>query len=271
MENRSIRPLAVVTGASSGIGYELARQCAEHGHDLVICAEDEGIAVAASHLQAIGITVEPVQADLSQHEGVERLYGALRGRAVDVMAINAGVGVSGDFSTETSLTEELEMINLNVISTVHLAKLVARDMVAQGHGRMLFTSSIAAVMPTPYLAVYGATKAFIFNFAEALREELKGAGVTVTALLPGATDTRFFTRAHMEDTKAAAKKKEDPAEVARQGYEALMKGTDHVFAGTVLDKLQGAMSRIMPETIKAAQHGRELRPGSAGEGRGTIH
>lgn len=267
------RPLAVVTGASSGIGYALAEQFVENGFDLVIASDSDSIHDAARRLKGRGATVETVQADLATYDGVEKLYNAIQatGKPVDSLAINAGVGVSGEF-TNTSLDDELNLINLNVTSAVHLAKRIARDMVDAHHGRIMFTSSIAAVMPAPFLAVYGASKAFLFSFSEALRNELKETGVTVTALMPGPTDTNFFMRAGMEDTKAATGKKADPSDVAREGFKALMKGEDHIFAGSMKVKVQGAMAEILPETVKAEQHRRIAEPGSAnGSAGGSRH
>lgn len=260
------RPLAVVTGASSGIGYELARQFAQHGYDLVVCAEDIGIQTAARALEADGVRVYPVQLDLRTFEGVERLYEEIRdtGVPVSAIALNAGVGVNGDFTRETDLREELAMIQLNVVSTVHLAKLVARDMVARGQGKILITSSVAGTMPTPLSAVYGATKAFGLSFAASLRHELKDTGVSVTALLPGPTDTDFFERAGMEDTKAAEKaEKNDPADVAKQAFDALMADKDRVVAATSLaTKLSGVTARFVPESLKAEQHRKMAEHGS---------
>jgi len=260
--------LAAVTGASSGIGLELARVFAKNGFDLFIIAEDAGIDAAADDLRATGARVDAIRADLATGQGVRDVYErmATLGRPIDVMAINAGVGVGGPF-VENSLEEELNLINLNVVSTVVLAKLVLRDMVQRNHGRVLFTSSIAADMPAPFEAVYGASKAFIQSFAEAVRNELKDTNVTITALQPGATDTNFFHRAHMEDTKVGAGKKDDPADVARDAYDALMAGKDHVVAGSFKNKAQDTMAKFVPETTAAEQHRKESEPGSASDAR----
>jgi short-subunit dehydrogenase len=258
--------LAVVTGASSGIGYELANQFAQHGYDLVICAEDGSIHDAAKLLQSAGTNVHAIQVDLRTYEGVEDFYEQVeqRGTPVDAIAINAGVGVGGDFTRETSLRDELAMINLNVVSTVHLAKRVAREMVARGSGKILITASVAGTMPTPLSAVYGATKAFDLSFAASLRHELKDTGVSVTALLPGPTDTEFFERAGIEDTKLAEEaERNSPADVAKQGVEALMAGKDRVNAASSLaTKVQGAAARFMPEAAKAEMHKKKAEPGS---------
>src|SRR4051794_38462100 len=215
------RPLAVVTGASSGIGLELARQFAEHGYDLLIAAEDDGITTAAQALSGeSGTSVRPVRTDLATFEGVEELYGAIQsdGRPLEAIAINAGRGAGGDFTRDTDLRDELNIIDLNVTSTVHLAKRVLPDMVARQNGKVLFTSSIAATMPGAYQAVYNASKSFVQSFAQAIRNELKDTGVTITALMPGPTDTEFFDRAQMQDTSVATGPKDDPAEVARDGF-----------------------------------------------------
>ena len=267
MDSSMTRPLAVVTGASSGIGYELAKQFAHHGFDLVIAAEDPGINMAARDLAELGGQIEPVQVDLATYDGVETLYQAIKatGRPVEAIAINAGVGVGGEFARETDLRDELKLIHLNVVSSVHLAKRVVQDMVARGHGRMLFTSSIAALMPGPFEAVYAASKAFVQSFAEALRNELKDTGVTVTALQPGPTETNFFHRADMDDTRVGASSKDDPAQVAQQGFDALMAGKDHVIAGSITTKLQAAMTNVLPATANAEQHRKLAEPGSAND------
>ncbi len=268
MDNSTARPLAVVTGASSGIGFELARQFAQHGFDVLVTAEGDGIDRTARQLGTFGTSIYSVRSDLARYEGVEKLCNSIEamGRPVDAIAINAGVGVSGDFARDTRLEDELKLIALNVTSSVHLAKCVLRRMVERKHGRVLFTSSIAGTMPAPFEAVYGASKAFLLSFSEALRNELKDTGVTVTALLPGATDTNFFRRAGMEDTRVGAGEKDSAEDVARDGFEALMAGDDKVIAGSFKNKLQGgAGARILPETVKAELHRRMAEPGSAPE------
>lgn len=260
----STRPLAVVTGASSGIGYELAKQFAQNGFDLLVTATGESINQAAQTFEKLGAKVETVQADLVTYDGVEALYSKIKAtnRPVEAIAINAGVGVGGDFVRETDLQEELNLINLNVVSSVHLAKRVLKDMVERGKGRVLFTASIASLQPGPFEAVYAASKAFVHSFAEAIRNELKDTGVTVTALMPGPTDTNFFHRAGMDDTKVGADKKDDPAEVAKQGFEALMAGKDDTIAGSLKTKLQGMVSKVLPDTVNAETHRQLSEPGS---------
>jgi uncharacterized protein len=256
------RPFAVVTGASSGIGYELARQFSENGFDVLAAAEDAGIETAAAEIAA---TVTPIRVDLATYEGVEELYRAIAatGRPVDALALNAGRGLGGDFARETDLREELNIIDVNVTSTVHLAKRVLPGMVARGAGRMLFTSSIASTMPGTYQAVYNASKSFVQSFALALRNELKDTGVTVTALMPGPTDTEFFERAEMLDTRVGAGEKDDPALVAKQGFEAMMKGKDRVVGGGVKTKVMAAAAKVTPDAVKAEQHRKMAEPGSA--------
>lgn len=256
------RLFAVITGASSGIGYELARVFANNGYDLLLAAGSDKIQEVASDFSD-GATVQVVQADLSTYEGVRKLWKAVEdtGRPVDAIAINAGIGVGGNFAN-TDLEEELNLIELNVTSTVHLAKLVVQQMLARGSGRILFTSSIAGTMPTPLEAVYGASKAFVLSFSKSLGHELKDTGITVTALQPGPTDTNFFHRAGMDDTEIGSEGKytNDPAEVAQQGYDAMMEGKDHVYASSLKTKAQGEMGKFIPESVKASQHQKMSEP-----------
>jgi uncharacterized protein len=264
MENEMETPFAVVTGASSGIGFELAKQFAEHGFDLLVTAEDDGIEQAATSLRSMGVMAEAVRADLATFEGVETLYQRITGsgRPIDAIALNAGVGVGGPF-VENELEAELNLIALNVTSVVHLTKRVLKDMVARNEGRILFTSSIAAEGPAPYEAIYGASKAFVQSFSEALRDELRNTNITVTALQPGATETNFFNRAGMQDTKVGTMDKSDPADVARKGFEALMEGKDHVVAAMAMEQANVAAGKVMPETTKAKMHRKLSEPGSA--------
>ena len=259
------RPLAVVTGASSGIGLELARQFVNHHFDLIVAAEDDEIAVAAAVLRAESSgQVEHVRVDLRDEQGVADLYARIRadGRPLAAIALNAGHGQGGAF-IDTDLADELSIIDLNITSTVRLAKLVLRDMVAAGEGRVLVTSSIASTMPGSFQAVYNASKSFVQSFTEALQNELKDTGVTLTSLMPGPTETDFFERADMaEDTKVGTSKKDDPAQVAQQGFEALMAGKARVVGGGLKTKVQEAAGKAMPDRLKAAMHRRMAEPGS---------
>ncbi|MEV6846990.1 SDR family NAD(P)-dependent oxidoreductase [Actinoplanes sp. NPDC051411] len=257
---------AVVTGASSGIGFELARQFAEHGYDLLIAAEDDAIEQAAAGLRRDGRNkVIAVRVDLATYEGVEKLYAAIleTGRDVDALALNAGRGIGGGFVDGTELADELNVIAVNVTSTVHLAKRVIPGMVHRDAGRVLFTSSIASTMPGTYQAVYNASKSFVQSFTEALRAELNDSNVSITSLMPGPTDTNFFHRAEMDDTRVGAGKKDDPAQVAKQGFEALMKDREKVVAGSARTKAQDAMSKVLPDRAKAEMHRKMAEPGSA--------
>jgi uncharacterized protein len=256
-------PLAVVTGASHGIGRSLAAVFAENGYDLVVAAEDDAIGTAAQELAATGVDVTPVQVDLATVEGVEELHrtATAGGRPVAAAALNVGVGVGGRFD-ETSLDDHLRLVDLNCRSTVHLAWLLVRDMRAHGEGRILVTSSVVSLAPNPYQSTYAASKAFTHSFAEGLRGELKDSGITVTSLLPGPTDTEFFERAELEDTKVGSGPKDDPDEVARAGYEALMAGKDQVVAGSFMNTVQAVASNVVPDRAKAAAMGKMTEPGS---------
>jgi short-subunit dehydrogenase len=259
------RPLALVTGASSGIGLELARQFAGHGFDLVIAARHEDLLDAAEMLRRTGAEVEAVRVDLATAAGVERLYERVRAadRPLAAAAINAGVAAGGGFATETALADELELIDLNVRGTVHLAKRVAADMVARGAGRILITSSIAANTPGAFHAVYNASKSFVQSFALALRNELRYTGVTVTALMPGPSETALFAKAGMLDTRVGAGRKDCPADVARIGFEALLAGAERATASSPFTRLEAVASRFLPDRVKAELHRRMAEPGSA--------
>jgi short-subunit dehydrogenase len=256
--------LALVTGASSGIGRELAAEFALRDWDLMICAEDAGIDRAAESLAALGGgTVRALREDLRSYDGVERLWAAAceDGRVPTVAVLNAGVGQGGPF-VENDLRDELDIIALNCTSTVHLARLVLTGMTQRGVGKVLVTSSIAATMPGSFQAVYSASKSFVQSFALAVRNELKGTGVTVTCLMPGPTDTDFFERADMLDTPVGKGRKDDAAEVARQGYEALMDGKERVVAGSLKPKAQAAAASVLPDSVKARLHRRMAEPES---------
>lgn len=266
MATTPTRPLALVTGASSGIGRELALLLAAEGYDLVITAEDDALDDARAEVEAAGAgTVEAPCLDLTRDEDVDTLVRYVRetGRGLDIAALNAGVGAGGAFATDTALADELRIIDLNVRSTVHLAKHVTRDMVRRDHGRILFTSSIAATIPGSYQAVYNASKSFVQSFALALRDELRETAVTVTALMPGPTDTEFFARADMLDTHVGAGEKADAATVAADGYAALMDGDERVVSGDLSTRAQALASHVLPDRVKAALHRRQAEPGSA--------
>jgi short-subunit dehydrogenase len=254
------RPLAIVTGASSGIGFELAKLCAENGFDLIIAADEPAIDTAADALRSIGVTIEPLMVDLATQQGVEQLHALVGGRPVDYLLANAGHGLGRAF-LDQDFEEIRHVIDTNVTGTVYLVQLITREMRARGEGKVLLTGSIAGFMPGTFSAVYNGTKAFINSFSFALRAELKGSGVTVTCLMPGATDTNFFARADELDTKVGAEEKDDPVDVARVGFDAMMAGQGDVVSG-LKNKVMTSIASITPSGIAAEQHRRMAEPGS---------
>ena len=259
------RPLAVVTGASSGIGRELARLCAHDGHDLVIAADEGPLDEVAASLRAHGATVSVVRADLATAAGVAQLVDTIGGRPVAALLANAGHGLGHAF-LDQDFGAIRHVIDTNITGTLDLIQQIGRDMRSRGHGRILVTGSIAGLMPGSFQAVYNATKAFIDSFCYALRNELKDSGVTVTCLMPGPTDTEFFDRAGMNDTQVATGKKADPADVARAGYEAMLDGDSDVVAGWK-NKLQAILSNVTPAEALAERHRQMAEPGTAKPGR----
>ncbi|HVI32464.1 SDR family NAD(P)-dependent oxidoreductase [Phenylobacterium sp.] len=258
--SEDLRPLAVITGASSGIGYELARLAAEDGHDLIIAADRPEIVEAAQAFRATGVNVEHLQVDLSERDGVDRLVALVAGRPVDVLMANAGHGLGHAF-LEQPVEDWMHVVDTNITGTIYLVQKLAPAMVERGRGRILFTGSIAGLMPGTFQAVYNGSKAFIDSFSFALRNELKDTGVTVTCLMPGPTDTDFFERAGLQDTKVGTDKKDDPAMVARVGYRAMMHGEGDVVAG-LKNKVQAAMSAVTPQSALAEMHRGMAEPGS---------
>jgi len=252
------RPLAVITGASSGIGFELAVQCARRGFDLVLAA-DRPLHDAISALRAYRGTVEGVQADLSREAGVDQLAAALGDRVPEALLANAGVGIGRGF-LDHPFDEQRRVIDTNVTGTLCLVHRLLPRMRERRRGRVMLTGSIAGYMPGSFNATYNASKAFIDSFALALRDELAGTGITVTCLMPGATDTGFFARAGMLDTRLAAQRKDDPATVARLAIDAMLEGRGVVVTG-LRSKLQRAAARVMPTTTLAALHRMMAKPG----------
>ena len=258
------KPFAIVTGASSGIGLELAGICAQQGFDLLIAADRSEIHSAASNLRTLGADVTVVEADLSTIEGVDRLWAAAAGRPVDALLANAGHGLGRAF-LDQDFADIRHVVDTNITGTIYLVQLVGRTMRSRGEGRILLTGSIAGFMPGTYQAVYNGTKAFVDSFSFALRAELKGSGVTVTCLMPGATETDFFERADMTDTKVGQSEKDDPADVARVGFEAMMRGDGDVVSGWK-NKLQTAIANVTPAGVLAEQHRAMAEPGSGRKG-----
>ncbi|MBX4909959.1 MULTISPECIES: SDR family NAD(P)-dependent oxidoreductase [Rhizobium] len=254
--------LAVVTGASTGIGYELAKCAARDGYDLIIAADENRINQAAARLKEFGTAVDAVEADLSTPEGVDRLVERITasGRSVDLLMANAGCGLGKAF-LDQNFTAARRVVDTNVTGTIHLIHAIGNQMRSRGEGRILLTGSIAGFMPGSYQAVYNATKAFINSFSFALREELKDSGVTVSCLMPGATETEFFKRAGLTDTAIGQAKKDDAGEVARIGYDAMMDGEGDVVSGWK-NKLQAAVANVTPASVLADQHSKMAKPGS---------
>ena len=256
------RPLAVVTGASAGIGYELAKLCAQNGFDLVVAADQPKIVHAAQDFRMLGADAEPVETDLATIEGVDRLYDAIGDRPVAALLANAGHGLGKAF-LDQDFQDVRHVIDTNITGTIYLIQKVGRDMRARRAGRILITGSIAGFIPGAYQAVYNGTKAFIDSFSFAIRNELKETGVTVTCLMPGATETEFFERADMMDTKVGTMKKDDPADVAKTGFDAMIRGAGDVVVGWQ-NKLQTAIASVTPAGLLAEQHRRQAKPGTAG-------
>ncbi|MFP7493455.1 SDR family NAD(P)-dependent oxidoreductase [Terribacillus saccharophilus] len=254
------RKLAVITGASSGLGLELAKQFAQDNYDIAISGSSDRIFEAADTIRDLGVEAYPLKADAATYDGVESFWNFVSElkRPVEAAVLNVGIGLGGAF-TDTDLDDELKLISINISGTVHMAKRVVHHMVPNGRGRILIVSSISATQPTPYETVYGPSKAFGYMFAESLREELRETGVTVTALLPGATDTNFHSNAGMDSSEIGSSKKNDKVLVAKQGYEALMNDEDHVVGGDEETKQQAEDNRTTPEPVKAANHAEKAR------------
>jgi short-subunit dehydrogenase len=257
----SQRKFAIVTGASSGIGLELARLAAQDGYDLLVVA-DTPLVDASAALKDLGVDVRSVETDLSTGPGVDRLLDAAAGRAIDLLCANAGHGLGHAFLDQAP-RDWRHVIDTNITGTLLLIQRVAKEMVSRNEGNILITGSIAGFLPGSFQAVYNGSKAFIDSFAEALRNELKDTKVIITTLMPGATDTEFFARADMLDTKVgASENKANPADVAKDGWDAMKAGHGHVVSGWK-NKMQAAMAHVTPAAMLAEQHRKMAEPGSA--------
>lgn len=256
-----VNHLAVVTGASTGIGLELARCCAQAGFNIVIAADEPQIERVAVDLRRLGGSVEPVEADLSTTEGVDKLCAAVGDRAVDALLANAGVGLGKAF-LDQDFASVKHLIDTNITGTLYLIHRTANEMLRRNAGRILITGSIAGFMPGSFQAAYNASKAFLDSFSFALREELRDSGVTVTCLMPGATETEFFRRAEMMDTKVGTEKKDGAYDVARAGFDAMLRGDSHVVTG-LKNKIQTTVAHVTPNEMLARQHRKMAEPGTA--------
>jgi short-subunit dehydrogenase len=254
---------AIVTGASTGIGLELARCCARDGYDLLIAANEPAVEDAASVLrQEKGAgNVQALNADLATVEGVDKLVAAAEGRPIDVLMANAGRGLGNSF-LDQDFVRIRSVIDTNVLGTTYLLHRVGREMRNCNEGRILITGSIAGFTPGSFQAVYNASKAYLNSLSFALREELNETNATVTCLMPGATETEFFRRAYMLDTKVGTEEKDDPAMVAQTGYKAMLNGESDVVTG-IKNKIQSAVANVMPNEVLAKQHRKMAEPGTA--------
>lgn len=255
--------LAIVTGASTGIGFELAHIAAQEGYDLLVVADEPLINNAADDFRSHGTEVTSVEADLATFEGNDKLLAATNGRPVDILLANAGRGLGRPF-IEQEVADWRRVIDTNVLGTTYLLQKVAQEMARRNEGRILITGSIAGLMPGSYQAVYNASKAYLDSFSYALREELRDTNITVTVLMPGPTETEFFERADMMDTKVGTQEKDDAAKVALDGWNAMMSGAGHVVSGWK-NKLQAAISHVTPDSTLAKLHTNLAEPGSAKE------
>ena len=255
--------LAIVTGASSGIGQELAKLAAQEGYDLLVAA-DTPFVDASAGLGGLGGSVETLEVDLSTFEGVDRLLAAAKGRKIDLLCANAGHGLGRAF-IDQDVAEWRHVVDTNVTGTVYLLQKVLKEMVARNDGKVLVTGSIAGFVPGSFQAVYNGTKAFVDSFVAAIQNEIKESdGVTLTNLMPGPTETEFFKRGDMMDTKVGTEKKEDPAVTAKNGWDALMSGEASVVSG-FMNKVQATVAHVTPVSVLAEKHRQEAEPGTAKE------
>ena len=255
----SQRKLAIVTGASSGIGLEIAKLAAQDGFDLIVAA-DTPFVEAGPALEEYDVEVQQVEADLATKQGVDQLLQLVGDRQVDVLVANAGHGLGHGF-LDQSPDEWMHVVNTNVTGTLLLVQPIVQHMVERGEGKVLITGSIAGHLAGSFQAVYNGSKAFIDSFSAALNEEIKDSGVTVTCLKPGATETEFFHRAELDDTKVGQAKKDDPADVAKTGWEAMKRGEASTIHG-LKNKIQVAAAELMTDAATAKLHRAQAQPGS---------
>ncbi|MDT0684151.1 SDR family NAD(P)-dependent oxidoreductase [Roseicyclus sp. F158] len=252
--------LAVVTGASTGLGYQLARLAAQDGHDLIICADEDEIHTAADKLRSLGAQVEATVVDLSSKAGVDTFWAAVDGRPVDLFCANAGRALGQAFADQ-DWPDVKRLIDLNILQTTTVLHRIGRQMHARGQGRILVTGSIVGYVPGPYDAVYDATKAYLNSLCYALQDEWEGSPVTLTCLMPGPTETPIFHREgnDLEDAPIAEQDKDDPVKVAERGYAAAMEGQRGVVPG-LHNRAITALTGLVPETILARIHRMAAEP-----------
>jgi short-subunit dehydrogenase len=253
---------AVVTGASTGIGFELATLAAQSGYDVLVVADEPLIEAAAADLLQFGTTITFLDVDLSTLEGVDQVLAKANGRTIDLLCANAGRGLGHGF-LDQAVADWRHVIDTNITGTLYLLQRVLKDMVSRNDGKVLVTGSIAGFIPGSFQAVYNGTKAFVDSFTDAIRNEIKEvSGVTITTLMPGPVETEFFARADMLDTSVGTSQhKSDPADVARDGWKALMAGEAHVVSGWK-NKLQATLAHVTPASMLAEQHRKMAEPGS---------
>ncbi|MCU6452470.1 SDR family NAD(P)-dependent oxidoreductase [Sphingomonas sp. A2-49] len=254
---------AIITGASTGIGFELATLAAKNGYDILVVADEALINAAANDFEQFGTHVTAVEADLSTIDGVDALLAAAGGRQIDLLCANAGHGLGHAF-LDQDVQAWRGVVDTNITGTAYLLQKVLKPMVARNAGRVLVTGSIAGYIPGSFQAVYNGTKAFVDSFVAALQNEIKKAdGVTLTNLMPGPVDTEFFARGDMLDTEVGSNpNKSDPADVARDGWDAVMAGKASVVSGWK-NKIQSAVANITPNAVLAEQHRKMAEPGTA--------
>ena len=262
---------ALITGATSGIGYELAKLFAKDGYNLILVARnEENLRKTAIEMEALSSDIHThiIAADLFEPGAPEKIYTQTRemGINVDVLVNDAGQGEWGRF-TETALQRERDLIQLNIVSLVSLTKYYLKEMEARNSGKILQVASAVSKAPSPYLSVYAATKAFVLSFTEALQEEMAETDVTITALRPDATDTDFFHKAKAENSTVYKEGSiYTPEEVAKAGYDGLMSGESVVVPG-IKNKLQDAMNLVMPDSMIAGNMARQMKPSDKEDGR----
>ncbi len=254
---------AIITGASTGIGFELATLAAKDGYDILVVADEPLINAAADDFKQFGTQVAAVEADLSTFEGVDKLLAAAGGRQIDLLCANAGHGLGHAF-LDQDVDAWRGVIDTNITGTLYLIQKALKPMVARNAGKILVTGSVAGYIPGAFQAVYNGSKAFVDSFTEALRNEIKDSdGVTLTTLMPGPVETEFFARSDMLDTSVGADpNKSDPADVAKDGWDAVMAGKASIFSGWKT-KIQGVLANVTPGSVLAEQHRKMAEPGSA--------